>query len=133
MSEQAREFETFGLRLNQERELTLAKLDNSVDLAEKQAGVLSTALSEADINIMGNEFKFFDSTINKDEQEYYYMLRIYDSENQVWNSKVCTTRINCTVDGSFGISIYPNPTSNTAILSCPSLAIPLLIKTCTAS
>jgi hypothetical protein len=58
MSEQAREFETFGLRLNQERELTLAKLDNSVDLAEKQAGVLATALSEANINIMGGDGDF---------------------------------------------------------------------------
>ncbi len=58
MSEQAREFETFGLRLNQERELTLAKLDNSVDLAEKQAGVLATALSEANINIMGGDGEF---------------------------------------------------------------------------
>ena len=58
MSEQAREFETFGLRLNQERELTLAKLDNSVDLAEKQAEVLATALSEANINIMGGDGDF---------------------------------------------------------------------------
>jgi len=58
MSEQARAFETFGLRLNQERELTLAKLDNSVDLAEKQAGVLATALSEANINIMGGDGDF---------------------------------------------------------------------------
>jgi len=58
MSEQARDFETFGLRLNQERELTLAKLDNSVDLAEKQAGVLATALSEANINIMGGDGEF---------------------------------------------------------------------------
>ncbi len=58
MSEQAREFETFGLRLNQEREITLAKLDNSVDLAEKQAGVLGTALSEANINIMGGDGDF---------------------------------------------------------------------------
>lgn len=58
MSEQARDFETFGLRLNQERELTLAKLDNSVDLAEKQAGVLATALSEANINIMGGDGDF---------------------------------------------------------------------------
>jgi uncharacterized membrane protein YqiK len=58
MSEQAREFETFGLRLNQERELTLAKLSNSVDLAEKQAGVLATALSEANINIMGGDGEF---------------------------------------------------------------------------
>jgi flotillin len=58
MSEQAREFETFGLRLNQERELTLAKLDNSVHLAEKQAGVLATALSEANINIMGGDGEF---------------------------------------------------------------------------
>ncbi len=58
MSEQAREFETFGLRLNQERELTLAKLDNSVDLAEKQAEVLATALSEANINIMGGDGEF---------------------------------------------------------------------------
>jgi len=58
MSEQAREFETFGLKLNQERELTLAKLDNSVDLAEKQAEVLGTALSEADINIMGGDGEF---------------------------------------------------------------------------
>ena len=58
MSEQAREFETFGLRLNQERELTLAKLENSVDLAEKQAGVLATALSEANINIMGGDGEF---------------------------------------------------------------------------
>ena len=58
MSEQAREFETFGLRLNQERELTLAKLSNSVDLAEKQAGVLATALSKANINIMGGDGEF---------------------------------------------------------------------------
>lgn len=58
MSEQAREFETFGLRLNLERELTLAKLDNSVDLAEKQAEVLGTALSEANINIMGGDGEF---------------------------------------------------------------------------
>jgi len=58
MSEQAREFETFGLRLNQERELTLAKLDNSVELAEKQADVLATALSEANINIMGGDGEF---------------------------------------------------------------------------
>jgi len=58
MSEQAREFETFGLRLNQERELTLAKLENSVELAEKQAEVLATALSEANINIMGGDGEF---------------------------------------------------------------------------
>jgi len=58
MSEQARAFETFGLRLNQERELTLAKLDNSVDLAEKQADVLATALSDANINIMGGDGEF---------------------------------------------------------------------------
>ncbi len=58
MSDQAREFETFGLRLNQERELTLAKLNNSVDLAEKQADVLATALSEANINIMGGDGDF---------------------------------------------------------------------------
>ncbi|KGJ97343.1 hypothetical protein GAB14E_0932 [Colwellia psychrerythraea] len=58
MSEQAREFETFGLRLNQERELTLAKLDNSVDLAEKQAEVLGTALQDANINIMGGDGEF---------------------------------------------------------------------------
>jgi len=58
MSEQAREFETFGLRLNQEREITLAKLDNSVDLAEKQAEVLGTALQDANINIMGGDGDF---------------------------------------------------------------------------
>ncbi|WP_448547028.1 hypothetical protein [Thalassotalea fusca] len=58
MSEQAREFETFGLRLNQERELTLAKLGNSVELAEKQADVLGTALSDANINIMGGDGEF---------------------------------------------------------------------------
>lgn len=58
MTEQAKEFEIFGLRLNQERELTLAKLDNSVDLAEKQAGVLATALSKANINIMGGDGEF---------------------------------------------------------------------------
>lgn len=64
MSEQAREFETFGLRLNQERELTLAKLDNSVDLAEKQAEVLATALSEANINIMGGDGEFLRQFMN---------------------------------------------------------------------
>ncbi|WP_197517579.1 MULTISPECIES: flotillin family protein [unclassified Colwellia] len=64
MSEQAREFETFGLRLNQERELTLAKLENSVALAEKQAGVLATALSEANINIMGGDGEFLRQFMN---------------------------------------------------------------------
>ncbi len=58
MSDQARDFETFGLRLNQERELTLAKLGNSVDLAEKQADVLAHALSDANINIMGGDGQF---------------------------------------------------------------------------
>lgn len=58
MSDSARAFETFGLRLNQERELTLAKLDNSVDLAEKQAEVLATALSQANISIMGGDGDF---------------------------------------------------------------------------
>lgn len=58
MSDSAREFETFGLRLNQERELTLAKIDNSVELAEKQAQVLCAALHEANINIMGGDGQF---------------------------------------------------------------------------
>ncbi|MBO9490678.1 hypothetical protein J7384_09915 [Endozoicomonas sp. G2_1] len=58
MTDQAREFETFGLNLSQQRELTLAEYDTSVQLAEKQAEVLATALGEANINIMGGDGDF---------------------------------------------------------------------------
>ena len=58
MTDDARAFETFGLRLTQERELTLAQLSTSVDLAEKQAHVLASALGNANINIMGGDGEF---------------------------------------------------------------------------
>jgi len=58
MNDQARDFETFGLRLSQERELTLAELSTSVELADKQAHVLAEALSSANINIMGGDGEF---------------------------------------------------------------------------
>ena len=58
MNDEARAFETFGLRLNQERELTLAELSTSIDLADKQAQVLAEALSSANINIMGGDGDF---------------------------------------------------------------------------
>ena len=58
MTDDARAFETIGLRLTQERELTLAQVSTSVDLAEKQAHVLASALGDANINIMGGDGEF---------------------------------------------------------------------------
>jgi uncharacterized membrane protein YqiK len=59
MNQDARNYETFSLQLGQQKELTLAKIDASKDIAEHQAEVLAKTLGNADINIMGGDGQFF--------------------------------------------------------------------------
>ncbi|MEQ3514565.1 SPFH domain-containing protein [Pseudoalteromonas sp. BZB3] len=59
MDQDARDYESFTLQLNQQKELTLAKLDIEKDIAANQAEILSKTLGNADINIMGGDGQFF--------------------------------------------------------------------------
>lgn len=59
MNQEARDYETFSLQLAQQKELTLAKIDASKDIAAHQAEVLAQTLGNADINIMGGDGQFF--------------------------------------------------------------------------
>ena len=59
MNQDARDYESFTLQLNQQKELVLAKLSASKDIAEHQAHVMAKALGDADINIMGGDGQFF--------------------------------------------------------------------------
>lgn len=59
-----REHEEFKLRLNKDRDIELAQIQVRRDIAEQQALVLSEALKNAKIDIVGGEGVFFDRLIN---------------------------------------------------------------------
>jgi len=59
MDQDARDYESFTMQLNQQKELVMAKIAASKDIAEHQAQVMSKALGDADINIMGGDGQFF--------------------------------------------------------------------------
>lgn len=58
-----KEHEEFKLRLNKDKEVELAGINISKDIADAQAEVLSTALKSAKIDIVGGENVFFDKIV----------------------------------------------------------------------
>lgn len=60
----SREHEEYRLRLEMEKEVALAHVDAHRQVAEVQAGVLSTGLQSAKIDIVGGESMFFDRIVN---------------------------------------------------------------------
>ncbi|WP_440055310.1 SPFH domain-containing protein [Pseudoalteromonas sp. T1lg65] len=64
MSKEARDYESFTLQLNQQRELTLANIAANKDIAAHQAQVMAKALNDADINFMGGDGQFFSQFMN---------------------------------------------------------------------
>lgn len=61
---ESREHEEFRLRLEKELEYRLAELRSRVDMADKQAVVLGSALENAKIDIVGGDGEFFNRFIN---------------------------------------------------------------------
>ncbi len=60
MSPEAREFEEFKMKLEAHLKEELAKVDASKDVAKDQAEVISTALENAKIDIVGGQGDYFD-------------------------------------------------------------------------
>lgn len=59
-----KEHEEFKLRLEQQRQIAIAEIEARRVIAQSQAVVLSDALRNAKIDIVGGETKFFDSVLN---------------------------------------------------------------------
>ncbi|MEV0133292.1 flotillin family protein [Dactylosporangium sp. NPDC050688] len=60
LDDATRQHEEYRLRLEMEKEIRLAGIDASRQVAESQARVLATGLEKADIDIVGGESMFFD-------------------------------------------------------------------------
>ena len=63
LDEASREHEEYRLRLEMEKDVALAHVDAHRQVAEVQAGVLSTGLQNAKIDIVGGESAFFDRVV----------------------------------------------------------------------
>lgn len=61
MSEQAREFEEFRMKLELAFQEAMASIEANKDIAKEQAEVLATALQKAKIEIIGGEGDYFES------------------------------------------------------------------------
>jgi uncharacterized membrane protein YqiK len=59
-----REHEEFKLRLETDKEVQLANINVSKDIANAQAGVLGEAMKHANIDIVGGEMQFVNSILN---------------------------------------------------------------------
>jgi len=59
-----KEHEEFKLRLNKDKEVELAKINVSGDVARSQAEIIKEGLKSAKIDIVGGESMFFDKLIN---------------------------------------------------------------------
>ena len=64
LDEASQQHEEFRLRLAMEKDIALAKVDAHRKVAEVQAGVLSTGLQNAKIDIVGGDSMFFDRLVN---------------------------------------------------------------------
>lgn len=60
-----KEHEEFKLALQKEKDVELAQINIQKDIAEAQAHVLSEALKNADIDIVGGETMFFENIVNQ--------------------------------------------------------------------
>jgi flotillin len=58
-----KDHEEFKLRLDQQKEIKLAEIQAEMGIAASQASIVSAALKQAKIDIVGGETKFFDSII----------------------------------------------------------------------
>ncbi len=63
-NESSKDHEEFRLRLALEKDLQIADIDARKEIARDQAGVISTALESARIDIVGGDAQFFDRIVN---------------------------------------------------------------------
>jgi hypothetical protein len=63
LDEASRAHEEYRLRLDAEKEVRLAHLDATRQVAESQASVLAAGLAKADIDIVGGDTMFFDRVV----------------------------------------------------------------------
>ena len=63
MSEQQRSHEEFRMQLDKAHEQEMAKISTQVNIAQEQAQVLSAALKQANIDIVGGDTAYFDSFV----------------------------------------------------------------------
>lgn len=78
-----KDHEEFKLRLNKDRDIELAEIDMSRDVAAEQAKVLGEAVKSARIDIVGGDHMFFDRLINS-------ITRGKQVDRTVHNSQVLT-------------------------------------------
>lgn len=76
-----KEHEEFKLKLQQEQTIKLAEIQAQLGIAESHATVLAAALSNAKIDIVGGETKFFDSIMNAVNKGKSIDRMIGNSEN----------------------------------------------------
>ncbi|MCD0442331.1 hypothetical protein LO763_01655 [Glycomyces sp. A-F 0318] len=63
LSSASREHEEYRLRLEMEKELRGAEIEARRSIAEQQANVIATGLSNADISLVGGDAQFFDRVV----------------------------------------------------------------------
>lgn len=64
LDEAGRAHEEYRIKLEQEREIAMAKIQASVQISAAQAQILSHAFDQAKINIVGGDGQFFDRFLN---------------------------------------------------------------------
>lgn len=76
-----KEHEEFKLALQKEKDVELAQINIQKDIAEAQAHVLSEALKNADIDIVGGETMFFENIVKQISNAKGFDRLINESEN----------------------------------------------------
>jgi len=76
-----REHEEFKLALQKEKDIELAQINIQKDIAEAQAHVLSEALKNADIDIVGGETMFFENIVKQISNAKGFDRLVNESEN----------------------------------------------------
>ena len=76
-----KEHEEFKLALQKEKEVELAQISIQKDIADAQAHVLSEALRNADIDIVGGETMFFDNIVKQISNAKGFDRLVNESEN----------------------------------------------------
>lgn len=76
-----REHEEFKLALQKEKDIELAQINIQKDIADAQAHVLSEALRNADIDIVGGETMFFENIVKQISNAKGFDRLVNESEN----------------------------------------------------
>lgn len=76
-----KEHEEFKLALQKEKDVELAQINIQKDIAEAQAHVLSEALKNADIDIVGGETMFFENIVKQISNSKGFDRLVNESEN----------------------------------------------------